>query len=242
MRKAGHVAAEVLVAVSGAVAPGITTDELDAICHDECLRRGAYPSPLNYNGYPKSICTSVNEIICHGIPDSRPLTNGDIVNLDVTVFVGGVHGDVSATLPVGRIDDESARLIAATRECLELGIREVGPGLPMRNIGRAIGNYALSHGYGVVRNYVGHGIGTVFHNGLVVPHYDDPAAVTRMEPGMTFTIEPMITIGTWRDALWNDGWTVVTADGRRTAQFEHTILVTSDGAEVMTAAGSAAPA
>ena len=234
MRRAGRLAAEVLNAVAAAVEPGVTTDALDALCHEECLARGAYPSPLNYHGYPKSVCTSVNEVICHGIPDSRPLAEGDIVNIDVTLFVDGVHGDTNATYPVGRVDPESARLIEATRTCLELGIGAVSPGRPISAIGRAIEGHAHSCGFGVVRAFVGHGIGTVFHNGLVVPHYYDPTADTLMEPGMTFTIEPMITAGAWQHRMWEDGWTAVTVDGRRTAQFEHTILVTDAGADVLT--------
>ncbi len=234
MRRAGRVAAEVLAAVAEAIAPGVTTDALDAICHAECLRRGAYPSPLNYGGFPKSICTSVNEVICHGIPDSRALLDGDIVNLDVTVFVDRVHGDVNATFPVGMIDPESARLIRVARESMELGIAAARPGRPIREIGQAIQRHAEGAGFSVVRSYVGHGIGTQFHNGLEIPHYDEPSATTIMEPGMTFTIEPMIAMGTWRDVLWPDGWTSVTADRRRTAQFEHTLLVTDDGAEVLT--------
>jgi methionyl aminopeptidase len=235
MRHSGRVAAEVLAAVVAAVAPGITTDDLDAICHAECIGRGAYPSPLNYGGFPKSICTSVNEVICHGIPDSRPLVNGDIVNLDVTVFVGGVHGDVNATVPVGTVDKESSRLIEITRECLALGIEAVRPGREVREIGRAIQRHAEANGYGVVRDYVGHGIGTVFQNGLQIPHFDSSRATTIMQPGMTFTIEPMITLGSIRHKLWPDGWTAFTADLRRTAQFEHTILVTPTSAEVLTA-------
>jgi methionyl aminopeptidase len=234
MRHAGQAAAEVLAVVGGAVAPGVTTDDLDGLCHDECVRRGAYPSPLNYHGYPKSVCTSVNEVICHGIPDSRPLAEGDIVNVDVTLFLGGVHGDTNATYPVGQVDPDSAALIEVTATCLVLGIAAVRPGRPISDIGRAIEHHAEAQGYGVVRAFVGHGIGTVFHNGLAVPHYYDPAAGTVMQPDMTFTIEPMITIGTWRHVMWEDGWTAVTADGRRTAQFEHTVLVTSDGVEVLT--------
>jgi methionyl aminopeptidase len=237
MRGAGRTAAEVLAAVGRAVAPGVTTDALDAICHEECVSRGAYPSPLNYHGYPKSVCTSVNEVICHGIPDSRPLADGDIVNIDVTVFVDGVHGDTNATYPVGSVDADSARLIEATRTCLELGVGAVRPGAAISEIGRAIERHADSCGFGVVRAFVGHGVGTVFHNGLVIPHFYDPGADTVIEPGMTFTIEPMITAGTWQHRMWEDGWTAVTADGRRTAQFEHTLLVTDDGAEVLTLPG-----
>jgi methionyl aminopeptidase len=216
------------------VAPGVITDALDAIAHEECLRHGAYPSPLNYHGYPKAICTSVNEVICHGIPDSRPLADGDIVNLDITVFFGGVHGDTNAAFPVGTVDQESMRLIDVTRECVELGIGAVVPGRPISDIGRAIERHAGAPGYGVVRSYAGYGIGEVFHNGLAIPHYFDPGAATVMEEGMTFTIEPMINAGTWRCLSWEDGWTSVTADGARSAQFEHTLVVSAGGAEVLT--------
>ncbi|MHB1987993.1 MAG: type I methionyl aminopeptidase [Acidimicrobiales bacterium] len=235
MRRAGRVAAEVLARTAAFLAPGVTTDELDAIAHDECIRHGAYPSPLNYHGYPKSICTSVNEVICHGIPDSRPLCDGDIVNIDVTVYLDGVHGDTNATFPVGRIDGESMRLIAVTRSCLERGLAAVTPGRPISDIGRAIEAHASAAGFSVVRSYVGHGIGEVFHNGLAIPHFFDPGADTIMQPGMTFTIEPMVNAGTWRDRSWGDGWTAVTTDGARSAQFEHTLVVTTGGAEVLTA-------
>lgn len=234
MRVAGRAAAEVLQTVGARVAPGVTTDELDALCHEECLRRGGYPSPLNYGGFPKSLCTSVNEVICHGIPDDRALVDGDIVNLDVTIFLHGVHGDTNATFPVGTIDPASERLIRVTRECLDRGIAAVRPGRPLSDIGRAIQTHAEAAGYGVVRAFVGHGIGEEFHADLQVPHYFDARATTLMEPGMTFTIEPMITIGSWQHRLWNDGWTAVTADLRRTAQFEHTLLVTDDGVEILT--------
>jgi methionyl aminopeptidase len=235
MRVAGRIAAEVLRVTGEAVKPGITSDELDAICHAATIERGAYPSPLNYNGYPKALCTSVNEVICHGIPDSRPLADGDIVNLDVTVYLDGVHGDTNATFGVGNIDAESQRLITVTRESLECGIGAVVPGRPISDIGRAIQRHAEAAGFGVVRAYCGHGIGEVFHHRVLqIPHYYDPSATIVIEPGMTFTIEPMITQGTWRHVAWDDGWTAVTADGRRTAQFEHTLLVTADGADVLT--------
>jgi methionyl aminopeptidase len=234
MRVAGRVAAEVLEETAAAVKVGLTTDELDAVCHQATLDRGAYPSPLNYHGYPKSLCTSVNEVICHGIPDSRPLSDGDIVNLDVTVYLDGVHGDTNATYAVGDADAASQRLIVVTRECLELGIAAVQPGRPINDIGRAIQRHAEAAGFGVVRNYCGHGIGEVFHSRPQIPHYYEPSASTVMEPGMTFTIEPMITLGTWRHLDWDDGWTAVTADGGRTAQFEHTVLVTETGVEVLT--------
>jgi methionyl aminopeptidase len=237
MRRAGHAAAEVLQTVGAAVAPGVTTDELDALCHEECIRRGGYPSPLNYNGFPKSLCTSVNEVICHGIPDDRALADGDIVNLDVTIFLDGVHGDTNATFGVGTIDDESQRLIQVTHECLERGIGAVRPGERINAIGRAIQTHAEANGYGVVRAFVGHGIGEQFHADLQIPHYYDSRARTVLEPGMTFTIEPMITLGAWQHQLWDDGWTAVTIDRRRTAQFEHTLVVTDDGADVLTVPG-----
>ncbi len=234
MRVAGRAAAEILQTVGAAVAPGVTTDELDALCHEECIRRGGYPSPLNYGAFPKSLCTSVNEVICHGIPDDRALVDGDIVNLDVTIYLGGVHGDTNATFPVGTIDQASADLIRVTRECLDLGIAAVAPGRQIREIGRAIQAHAEGHGYGVVRAFVGHGIAEQFHTDLQVPHYDDPRATTVIEPGMTFTIEPMITLGAHQHELWADNWTAVTVDRRRTAQFEHTLLVTDEGAEILT--------
>ncbi len=236
MRQAGRMAADVLATTARAIGVGVTTDELDAVCHQATVRQGAYPSPLNYHGYPKSLCTSVNEVICHGIPDSRPLRDGDIVNLDVTVYLDGVHGDTNATFGVGNVDDESQRLIVVTRECLERAIDAVEPGRPINDIGRAIQRHAEDAGFGVVRNYCGHGIGEVFHSRPQIPHYYEPSADTVMEPGMTFTIEPMITVGSWRHVVWEDGWTAVTADGRRTAQFEHTILVTETGADVLTRA------
>ena len=237
MRRACRAAAEVLEIVGAAVAPGVTTDELDALCHEECIRRGGYPSPLNYGGFPKSLCTSVNEVICHGIPDDRALVDGDIVNLDVTIYLDGVHGDTNATFPVGTIDDQSAKLIRVTRECLDRGIAVVMPGVPVNRIGRAIQDHAERNGFGVVRAFVGHGIAEQFHTDLQIPHYDNPRATTIIESGMTFTIEPMITMGAWQHQLWDDGWTAVTVDRRRTAQFEHTLLVNEDGAEVLTVAG-----
>jgi len=235
MRAAGRAAAQVLAEVGAAVRPGVTTDELDAVCHAACVARGGYPSPLGYNGFPKSLCTSVNEVICHGIPDSTVLVDGDIVNCDVTIFLDGVHGDTNATFLVGDVDEQSRRLVDVTRECLDLGIAAVHAGGTVRDIGRAIQSHAEGLGYGVVRSFVGHGIGRTFHAEPQVYHYDNPQARMRLEPGMTFTIEPMITVGDHRHDLWDDGWTAVTRDRSRTAQFEHTLLVTEDGVEVLTA-------
>jgi methionyl aminopeptidase len=236
MRRACKAAAEVMNITASHVRPGITTDELDAIAHEEYIKRGGYPSPLNYHGFPKSICTSVNEVICHGIPDNRALEDGDIVNLDITIYLEGVHGDTSATYLVGNVDPDSQRLVQVTRECLLLGIEAVKPGRPINDIGKAIEAHATKNGMGVVRAYCGHGIGERFHTALQIPHHFDPEAKTLMEPGMTFTIEPMITLGHWHHRVWDDNWTAVTADGSRTAQFEHTVLVTDQGVEILTVA------
>ncbi|MDX6199205.1 MAG: methionyl aminopeptidase [Actinomycetota bacterium] len=234
MRVAGRAAAEILGVLGAAVRPGITTDDLDALAHEECIKRGGYPSPLGYNGFPKSVCTSINEVICHGIPDSTVLKDGDIVNCDVTIFLNGVHGDTNATFLVGDVDEESRRLVEVTRECLDVGIAAVKPGNRVRDIGKAIQTHAEANGFGVVRAFVGHGIGRSFHSDPQVYHYDNPSARTLLEPDMTFTIEPMITIGDWRHEMWDDGWTAVTVDRSRTAQFEHTLVVTADGAEILT--------
>jgi methionyl aminopeptidase len=239
MRRACRAAAEVLAEVGAAVRPGVTTDELDRIAHEACIARGGYPSPLNYGGsvmpFPKSLCTSVNEVICHGIPDSTVLADGDIVNCDVTIYLDGVHGDTNRTFLVGEVDEASRRLVEVTQECLDRGIAAVRPGAQVRDIGRAIQAHAEGQGYGVVRAFVGHGVGTSFHCEPQVFHYDNPQARQVLRPGMTFTIEPMITIGDWHHEMWDDGWTAVTRDRSRTAQFEHTLLVTDDGAEVLTA-------
>jgi methionyl aminopeptidase len=234
MREAGKIARDVLAETGAAVAVGVTTDELDRVAHDAHVTRGVYPSPLRYRGFPKSVCTSVNEVICHGIPDNRALVDGDIVNLDITVYVDGVHGDTNATFCVGRVDPESRRLVKVTEECLELGIEAVRPGAPLSDIGRAIEIHAHDAGFFVVRAFVGHGIGEVFHGPPQVPHYYERAASTVLEPGMVFTIEPMITMGSVQPVIWPDGWTATTSDGSRTAQFEHTVLVTDTGVEVLT--------
>jgi methionyl aminopeptidase len=234
MRKAGRAAAEVLRVVGAAVAPGVTTEELDVLAHDTYIALGGYPSTLNYRGYPKSVCTSVNEVICHGIPDDRALRDGDIVNIDVTIFLDGVHGDTSATYLVGDVASPVRRLVTVTAECLDAGIAAVRPGQLLSAIGAAIEAHAHRNGLGVVRTFVGHGIGEQFHTEPSVPHYFEPRASTVLEPGMVFTIEPMITIGSPREQIWDDGWTAVTSDGSPTAQFEHTVLVTDAGVEILT--------
>jgi methionyl aminopeptidase len=234
MRAAGRLAAQALVEVGSHVRPGVTTDSLDRIGHEFLCDRGAYPSTLGYRGFPKSLCTSVNEVICHGIPDSTVLRDGDIVNVDITAYLDGVHGDTDATFLVGQVDEESRLLVERTEEAMMRGIRSVAPGRPISAIGRVIESYARRFGYGVVRDFTGHGIGTSFHSGLVVPHYDDPRYATVMEPGMTFTVEPMLNLGTHDWEMWDDGWTVVTRDRRRSAQFEHTVLVTDSGHEILT--------
>ncbi len=234
MRVAGRIAARALQAAGAAVAPGVTTDEVDRVGHEFLCDHGAYPSTLGYKGFPKSLCTSVNECICHGIPDSRRLEDGDICNIDITGYIDGVHGDTNATFLVGAVDEESRLLVERTEESLRRAIKAVKPGRRVNIIGRVIESYAKRFGYGVVTDFTGHGISTVFHSGLVIPHYDDPRFDTLIEVGMTFTIEPMLTLGTIDWHMWDDGWTVVTSDGRRSAQFEHTLLVTETGAEVLT--------
>ena len=235
MRIAGRIAAQAMGAAAEAIAPGVTTDELDRIAHEFMLDHGAYPSTLGYRHFPKSVCTSVNEVICHGIPDDRRLEDGDIVNIDITAFIGGVHGDTDATYLCGNVDDESRLLVERTREAMMRGIKAAVPGREINVIGRVIESYAKRFGYGVVRDFTGHGIGTAFHSGLVIPHYDAaPQYNTVIEPGMTFTIEPMLNLGTDEWDMWDDGWTVVTKDRRRSAQFEHTILITDTGAEILT--------
>lgn len=234
MRVASRIAARALQEAGRHIAPGVTTDKLDEVAHAYMCDHGAYPSTLGYRGFPKSLCTSVNEVICHGIPDSTMLADGDIVNLDVTAYVGGVHGDTNATFLCGEVDEESRLLVERTRESLNRAIKAVRPGRQINVIGRVIESYAKRFGYGVVRDFTGHGINTSFHSGLIIPHYDDERATTVIRPGMTFTIEPMLTLGTYEWDMWEDGWTVVTKDLRRTAQFEHTLVVTDSGAEVLT--------
>jgi methionyl aminopeptidase len=236
MRIAGRIAAQALIEVGNAAKPGVTTDELDRIGHEFLCDHGAYPSTLGYKGYPKSLCTSINEVICHGIPDSTVLNDGDIVNVDITAFINGVHGDTNATFEVGEVSEEAHLLVERTREALNRAIKAVRPGRQINVIGRVIESYAKRFGYGVVRVFTGHGIATSFHSGLIIPHYDDPRATRLLEPGMTFTIEPMLTLGTIEHRMWDDNWTAVTADGKLTAQFEHTMVVTDEGAELLTVA------
>ncbi|WP_327086190.1 type I methionyl aminopeptidase [Nonomuraea sp. NBC_01738] len=236
MRVAGKIAAQALDEVGKAVRPGITTDELDRIGHEFLIDHGAYPSTLGYKGYPKSLCTSINEVICHGIPDDTELRDGDIVNVDITAYIGGVHGDTDATYLAGDVDEESRLLVERTEEAMMRAIKAVAPGRQLNVVGRVIEAYAKRFGYGVVRDFTGHGIGTTFHSGLMVPHYDDPSHRVELVPGMTFTIEPMLTLGTIDYDIWPDKWTAVTKDRKRTAQFEHTILVTETGSEILTLA------
>jgi methionyl aminopeptidase len=241
-RHACQVAAEVLVDVGAAVAPGVTTDELDALAHDAYLARGAYPSTLHYKGYTKSICTSVNEVVCHGIPDSRPLQPGDIVNVDVTAYIDGMHGDTSATFAVGALDVPTQSLLDCTRAATLLGVAAVAPGGDLHAIGDAIQPFAYARGFGVVRDWGGHGIGTVFHTPPHVNHTRERAKPFRLEPGVSFTVEPMLTAGSSDHHQWADGWTIVTDDYLPSAQFEHTVIVTEDGVEILTltAAGTTA--
>ena len=237
MRVAGRIAAQALAEVGRHVAPGVTTDELDRIGHEFLVDHHAYPSTLGYKGFPKSLCTSVNEVVCHGIPDTTELRDGDIVNIDITAFIGGVHGDTDATFLVGEVAEEDRLLVERTEEALRRAIKAVRPGRPISVIGRVIESYARRFGYGVVREFTGHGIGTSFHSGLVVPHFDDPNSDTVIEAGMTFTIEPMLNLGTHEWEMWDDGWTVVTRDRKKSAQFEHTLLVTEGEPEILTSAG-----
>ncbi len=234
MRRAGTLAAQALQEVGRHVRPGVTTDQLDRVGHEFLVAHGAYPSTLGYRNFPKSLCTSVNEVICHGIPDSRVVEDGDIVNVDITAYLDGVHGDTNATFLAGDVAEETRLLVERTREALHRAIKAVKPGRRVNVLGRVIESYAARFGYGVVREFTGHGIGTSFHSGLVIPHYDDPHYDDLIEPGMTFTIEPMLCLGTATWDMWDDDWTVTTKDKRPSAQFEHTLLVTGTGAEILT--------
>lgn len=236
IRVAGRIAAGAMEEAGKAVRPGVTTDELDRIAHEYMLDHGAYPSTLEYRGFPKSLCTSVNEVICHGIPDSTELQDGDIVKIDVTAFKDGVHGDNCATYLCGDVNEEARLLAERTKEAMMRGIKAAKPGREVNIIGRVIEQYAKRFGYGVVKDYTGHGIGTEFHNGLIIPHYDSaPMHNEVIEVGMVFTVEPMLNLGSGDAAApWSDGWTVVTADGSWSAQFENTIVITESGPEILT--------
>ncbi|GAB3588887.1 type I methionyl aminopeptidase [Calidifontibacter terrae] len=235
MRIAGRLGAQALQAAGAAVAPGVTTDHLDRVAHEFLMDHRAYPSTLGYRSFPKSLCTSVNEVVCHGIPDDLPLQEGDLVKIDVTAYIEGVHGDNCGTFFVGEVAPEVRDLTERTHEAMMRGIKAALPGRQVNIIGRVIEKYAARFGYGVVHDYTGHGIGDTFHSGLVIPHYDAaPSYDDVIEPGMTFTIEPMITLGSGDTQLWDDGWTVTTVDGSWCAQFEHTLLITDDGPEILT--------
>ncbi|CAI5709893.1 unnamed protein product [Peronospora farinosa] len=234
IREACRLGREVLDIAGNALRPGITGDEIDKIVHTACIERGCYPSPLNYYHFPKSVCISVNEVICHGIPDSRALADGDIVNLDVTVYKNGYHGDLNDTFLVGNVDDDGVRLVKTAFESLAAASKLVRPGTMFRELGKHIAAVANAQDFSVVKTYCGHGIGSLFHCSPNVPHYAKNKAVGIMKPGMIFTIEPMINMGSWRDKTWPDEWTAVTQDGMRSAQFEHTFLVTETGYEILT--------
>ena len=235
MRVAGRLAAEVLEVVAPHVQAGVTTAELDRICHDHIVRvQGAVPAPLNYHGFPKSICTSVNQQVCHGIPGDRVLRGGDIVNIDVTVIKDGYYGDTSQMFLIGEVSVQARRVSQVSRECLLLGLAEVRAGASLRTIGRVIQRHAEANGCSVVREYCGHGIGREFHEDPQVLHYDDPKTSLVLQPGMTFTIEPMLNAGKRQVKVLPDGWTVVTKDHSLSAQWEHTVLVTPEGCEVLT--------
>ena len=234
IRAAGALAARALVEVGKHITPGVTPDDLYAIGHEFLCDHGAYPSTLGYRGFPKSLCSSINEVICHGIPDSTVVQDGDIVNIDITAYLDGVHGDNNATFLAGDVAEETRLLVERTEAALHRGIKAVAPGRQINVIGRVIESYARRFGYGVVREFTGHGVGESFHSGLVIPHYDDPNSTTIIEEGMVFTIEPMLNLGTHEWSMWDDEWTVVTHDLRPSAQFEHTLLVTETGAEILT--------
>ena len=235
IRAAGRIASRAIDAVEAAIRPGVTTDELDRIAHDFVVSQGAYPSTLDYRGFPKSCCTSVNEVICHGIPDDTVLRSGDLVNIDVTAYLDGYHGDLNRTFRVGEVSDEVNLLIERTEQALMRGIKAVAPGRQVNVIGRVIETYAKRFGYGVVRDFTGHGVGAAFHTGLIIPHYDSaPRFDDVIVPGMVFTIEPMLTLGGIDWDLWDDGWTVTTRDKSLTAQFEHTLVVRENGVEILT--------
>ncbi|CAB3361422.1 Hypothetical predicted protein [Cloeon dipterum] len=234
MRVACKLGREVLDEAAKTLDIGVTTDEVDRVVHEACIERNCYPSPLNYYQFPKSCCTSINEVICHGIPDRRPLQEGDICNVDVTVYHRGFHGDLNETFFIGNVSDSAKKLVNVTWECLKKSMDAVKPGEKYREIGNVIQKHAQANNFSVVRSYCGHGINQLFHTAPSVPHYAKNKAIGIMKPGHCFTIEPMISEGSWRDEMWPDNWTAVTIDGMLSAQFEHTLLVTDDGVEVLT--------
>jgi methionyl aminopeptidase len=236
IRRASKIAAQALNVVLDSAKPGMTTDRLDQIGHEFLISQGAYPSTLGYRGFPKSLCSSLNEVICHGIPDDTVLEAGDLLNIDISAFVDGVHGDTNGTILVGEGAVELQDLVSRTKEAMHRGINAALPGRQVNIIGRAIESYAKRFNYGVVKEFTGHGVGTSFHTGLIIPHYDEPEYNTVIEVGMVFTIEPMLTLGSADWDMWEDGWTVTTKDKQHTAQFEHTILITEDGPEILTEA------
>ncbi|GIV97421.1 MAG: methionine aminopeptidase [Herpetosiphonaceae bacterium] len=233
MRSAGRLVAHTLLVVGEHVKPGVTTAELDQVAEEYIRKHGAVPSFKGYRGFPASICVSINEVICHGIPSVRRLEEGDIVGIDIGAILDGWHGDCCITFPVGRVDARSQKLLDVTREALNRGIEAAGPGKRLGDIGAAIQQYVESHGFSVVREYTGHGIGRKLHDEPTVLHYGTPNTGIPMRPGMVFTIEPMVNAGKPGTRLLNDGWTVVTADGSRSAQFEHTIAITDKGIEIL---------
>jgi len=234
IRIACKIGREVLDIAGAAVKVGMTTDEIDRIVHEATIERNAYPSPLNYKGFKKSCCTSVNEIVCHGIPDSRPLEDGDIVNVDVSVYFGGFHADLNETFLVGNVDERGKLLVQTTYESLNKSIEICKPGALYRDLGEIITRVVTKQGFSVIRSFCGHGVGRLFHDDPSIPHYARNKAIGTMKPGHVFTIEPMINEGTYRDMFWPDDWTCATEDGKRSAQFEHTILITETGHEVLT--------
>jgi methionyl aminopeptidase len=236
IREASKLAARALQVVLDAAKPGVTTDYLDQVGHDFLIKNNAYPSTLGYRGFPKSLCSSMNEVICHGIPDDTVLEDGDLLNIDISAYLNGVHGDTNGTVVIGEGHQELELLVERTHEAMMRGIRAALPGRQVNIIGRAIETYAKRFGYGVVKEFTGHGVGTSFHTGLIIPHYDEPEYSTEIEVGMIFTVEPMITLGTADWDMWEDGWTVTTKDKQHTAQFEHTILITENGPEILTEA------
>ncbi|EGC40464.1 hypothetical protein DICPUDRAFT_146582 [Dictyostelium purpureum] len=233
MRHLAKMSREVLDIAGNVAKVGMTTEEIDIIVHNAIVERGAYPSPLNYYQFPKSCCTSINEVICHGIPDERPLQDGDILNVDVSLYWKGYHCDLNETFLIGNVDEQGKKLVQTAYECLELAIAICKPGVLYRELGNVIQKHAKKNGFSVVKNFCGHGTGRLFHCVPDVPHYSNNKAVGVMKPGHVFTIEPMINEGTWQDQFWPDGWTAVTADGKRSAQFEHTLLITDTGVEVL---------